>query len=240
MALFGKKKKPEDVAAQSGAGSYPESQMPESPERPGGTPVQQIITMQQQGLSNNQIVQNLQQQGFYPQQIYDAMNQASIKGAVNPSPAEDMPGMQQSQGMPPPPQPSQQGYPGGQQMPPPPPGQSGSGSDMAGIEETVEAVVEEKWKDIERTISSLNEWKESADAKMQKFEQSMQDLKSDMDNLHKAIVSKIGEYDQNILNVGTEIKAMEKVFSKVLPTFTENVNELARVAKGLKGKPAKK
>ncbi len=48
-----------------------------------------------------------------------------------------------------------------------------------------------------------------------------------------------GEYDQNILNVGTEIKVMEKVFQKVLPTLTENVNELSRITKGMK-KPGSK
>ena len=85
-------------------------------------------------------------------------------------------------------------------------------------------------------LTKINEWKETVDARISKFEQAMKDLKGDMDNLHKAIVAKIGEYDQNLLNVGTEIKAMEKVFSKVLPTFTENVNELARVAKGIKKK----
>ena len=52
--------------------------------------------------------------------------------------------------------------------------------------------------------------------------------------LQQALVGKIGEYDQNILNVGMEIKAMEKVFQKVLPQFTENVNELSRVTQSIK------
>lgn len=34
----------------------------------------------------------------------------------------------------------------------------------------------------------------------------------------------------------TEIKAMEKVFQKVLPTFTDNINELTKVTKELKKK----
>jgi hypothetical protein len=173
-------------------------------------------------MSNYQIVQTLQQQGYSSQQIYDAINQASVKGNVAPSPA----------GTPPPP--GGQGGAGGMPPPPPPPPGGGAGGAPEGIEEAVESIVEEKWKEVEETISKLNEWKESADAKITKLQQSMTDLKSDMDNLHKAIVSKIGEYDQNLLSVGTEIKAMEKVFSKVLPTFTENVNELARVVKSAK------
>ena len=65
-------------------------------------------------------------------------------------------------------------------------------------------------------------------------------MKSDLDNLHKAIVSKIGEYDKNLLDVGTEIKAMEKVFQKVLPELTSSVQELGRITKTAKAKKVKK
>ena len=171
-------------------------------------------------MSNYQIVQTLQQQGYSSQQVYDAINQASVKSGVTQSPEGAPPA---PPGGPPPPP-----YPGPSSAPP--------AEAAAGIEETVESIVEEKWKEVSDALGKLNEWRESTDTKINKIQQSMNDLKSDMDNLHKAIVAKIGEYDQNILNVGTEIKAMEKVFSKVLPAFTENVNELARVTKGLKGK----
>jgi hypothetical protein len=229
---MGKKKEAAPAApAAPGAppAGAPPAPAPEKPAPPKGTPVEQVLTLQQQGMSNYQIVQTLQQQGFSSQQVYDAMNQAAIKGGVGPSPEGGKPGEAPTGGPPTGPAPAP---PGG--MPPPPP--VAGAAPAAGIEETVEAVVEEKWKEISATISKLNEWKESVDTRMTKFEQSMKDLKSDMDNLHKAIVAKIGEYDQNLLNVGTEIKAMEKVFSKVLPTFTENVNELARVTKGIKKK----
>ena len=70
-------------------------------------------------------------------------------------------------------------------------------------------------------------------------EQELEDLKGDVENLHKAIVAKIGEYDKNLLDVGTEIKAMEKVFQKVLPELTGSVSELSRITKGIKTKKKK-
>ncbi len=54
-------------------------------------------------------------------------------------------------------------------------------------------------------------------------------MQHNYDELHKALVGKIGDYDQNILNVGSQVQAMEKVFSKVLPKFTETVNHLGRI-----------
>ena len=67
-------------------------------------------------------------------------------------------------------------------------------------------------------------------------EQQTKDLKSTLDNLHSAIIGKIGEYDKNLLSVGTEIKAMEKVFQKILPSLSDNVAELSKITTRLKGK----
>ena len=62
----------------------------------------------------------------------------------------------------------------------------------------------------------------------------MKDLTNSLNNLHKSIISKISGYDKNITDVGTEMKAMEKVFQKILPSLTENVNKLDRMTKSSK------
>ncbi|HIH24741.1 TPA: hypothetical protein HA251_06940 [Candidatus Woesearchaeota archaeon] len=84
--------------------------------------------------------------------------------------------------------------------------------------------------DINKVIS----WKESTEARITKLEQQMNDLKDQFDKLHQAVIGKVGEYDQHILEVGAEVKAMEKVFSKVLPVFTDNVAELSRITDTMK------
>ena len=56
-------------------------------------------------------------------------------------------------------------------------------------------------------------------------------MRLSIDSLTKGMVSKISSYDQNIVDVGVEIKAMEKVFQKVLPNLTESVNKLERMTK---------
>ena len=56
--------------------------------------------------------------------------------------------------------------------------------------------------------------------------------------MHKGILGKISEYDQNLVNVGTEIKAMEKVFEKILPSFTDNVQRLSRIVGSVSEKPS--
>ena len=181
---------------------------------PPEAPVDQVIGMQQQGLTNNQIIQTLQRQGYQPQQIYDAMAMAENRGGMEPMMPET---------------PSPEGMPGEAQRPAEPP---------KGMEEMAEAIVEEKWHEFTRELGKMTEWQNATGSRLDKVEQSLGDMKADLENLHKAIVSKISDYDKNLLDVGTEIKAMEKVFQKVLPELTGSVAELSRITKTVKNKPA--
>ncbi len=133
---------------------------------------------------------------------------------------------------------SQQQYPQPQApmgQPPPmaPPPQDTS---QEKIQEIAEAIVEEKWRDKKKEIDKILEWKEEITTKITQLQQQFTDLKSSFDNLHKGMLGKITEYDENLTNVGTEIKAMEKVFSKVLPSLTDSVNKMQRMATPVKKK----
>ncbi|MDP7180716.1 MAG: hypothetical protein QF824_05600 [Candidatus Woesearchaeota archaeon] len=211
MALFGKKK-------EGGAAA--------------GPPMDQIMTMKQQGMPNDQIIQSLQGQGYNSNQIFDAINQVDA-GAPQPGAP---PGMPPPPGQPEAPQP---GAPPGM----PPPGQEAYGAEeaMGGeskeqIEEIAEAIIDEKWNDLLKNINKISEWNHKTETRLTKIETEIKNLKENFDSLHKGILGKITEYDQNLVNVGTEIKAMEKVFQKILPTFTDNVNKLSRITQGVKPK----
>jgi transcription termination factor NusB len=144
--------------------------------------------------------------------------------------------------MPPPPGQPEAPQPG---APPgmPPPGQEAYGAEeaMGGeskeqIEEIAEAIIDEKWNDLLKNINKISEWNHKTETRLTKIETEIKNLKENFDSLHKGILGKITEYDQNLVNVGTEIKAMEKVFQKILPTFTDNVNKLSRITQGVKPK----
>jgi hypothetical protein len=221
MALFGLGKKKEGGDAQTAAPMGP----------PAGLPVDQVATMRQQGMTNNQIVQALQRDGFDTTQIFDALNQADMQATGAPQQGYDQP-MPQDMGAPDPyaaePYPQQ---PMDYGAPP-----SVAGGERERIEEMAETIIDEKWDELIKNINKIVEWKDKTEQRISKMEQQMVDLKDHFDKLHKAIIGKISEYDQNIINVGTEVKAMERVFQKILPTFTENVNELSRITKGIKKK----
>lgn len=234
MALFGTKK---------------QQQMPPSLD---GPPTDKVLAMRQQGISNHQIVQQLQREGYTSTHIFDAMNQADIKGGVETM--AEGPGMHEEelrnpaslQGAMPPPMPGfDMGSMGNQQMQQqnmqPSPiqeyqleGRSAGPLEVERIEEIAEAIIDEKWNDLVKSINKIVEWKERIESRIAKIEQEVSDLKQDFTALHQGILGKIGEYDKNLTNIGTEIQAMERVFQKTLPTFTENISELNRITADIK------
>ena len=203
-------------------------------------PLSRIQELKTQGQSNNQIIQTLQRQGFSSTQIFDALSQAASQPASMSTPgfatsASSMPNVFAS-----PSQSLNSPSPGMRRMDPPMmqrpmmPGMSGSFDAGSDTEEMIEAIIDEKWNDLLGDINKIVAWKEATDVRLTKMEQQMIDLKENFDKLQQAVVGKVGEYDQHILEVGAEVKAMEKVFSKVLPVFTDNVSELSRITDQMK------
>ncbi len=209
MALFGSKKGDEET--QQGT---------------SGAPVDMVLRMREQGLSNNQIISSLQREGYQTTDIFDAMNQADLKRA-NGAAAEE--GEMQNQIYP------EELIDEPQQFEQQPSYQEPSyDSNITKVEELVEAVIEEKWVDLVKDVNKITEWKTSVESDISAINQEIEDLKSSFNELQKSIVTKIDEYDRNIVKVSTNIKAMENVFQKAIPAFTENINELARTVESLK------
>ena len=213
----------------------PETQM-QTQSQTQSSPIEQVLMMKQQGYTNNQIVQTLQSQGYNTSQIFDAINQAGLSTfQATPEPE------QQETGMPDYGQVYKQQY---QQSPQafqaPREIQAPASIDEERIQEVAEAIIDEKWEELAKDIKKVIEWKERSEDRLAKLEQQIIDLRLGIDSLTKSVISKVSSYDQNIMDVGTEIKAMEKVFQKVLPNLTESVNKLDRMTKGYKDTQGKK
>jgi DNA-binding transcriptional MerR regulator len=211
-----------------------------------GSPIDQVRVLRQRGMSNDQIIPELERQGYNSSQIFDALNKLSMsEDSFGQGPKFNMP----QQNFPPSPQASppqtsysQNSYP---QTPPtqqdpyaPPPfeeiQQQEAPIDKSDIEEVAEAIIDEKWQEIEEGLKVVIEWKEQTETKIEQIEQRIKEVANNLNNLQKSMLGKISDYDKNIMDVGTEMKAMEKIFQKILPGLTESVNKLDRIAKSSK------
>ncbi|MGC8929847.1 MAG: hypothetical protein ACP5OZ_04985 [Candidatus Woesearchaeota archaeon] len=205
------------------------------------TPINEVLQLRTQGLTNAQIIDVLQREGYNSDQIFDALSQADVKSSLQQSPplesfnvqnqmATENPQVFQQQL-----QQTQQSeedynYGGFSQYAQP----SILDTETEKIEQIAEAIIDEKWNDLVESINKVIDWKNKVEARIVKIEQQLNDLKQLYAELQKGILEKVGEYDQHILDVGTEIKAMEEVFKKIMPSFTQNVNELSSIVKNLK------
>ena len=211
MALFGKKKIEEEAPTPAMM----------------GTPTDLVMQMRQQGLSDNQIVQSLQKEGFTSTQIFDALSQADIKNTIQPM-HQEQPVQQMPQPIP------QQQIPEQQPMPQPMqqmPQQAQPQMGRDRIEEVAEAIIDEKWEELMKGVNKIVSWKEETEEKLTKMHDDLEDLKQRFSELHTGVLGKISEYDRGIRDVGTDVKAMQEVFKKALPKFTENVAALERISK---------
>ncbi len=208
---------------------------------PDNVPINKVLQMRTQGLNNSQIIEALEREGYNPNQIFDAMNQADMKASIEKAPnletvqtqnpIDPTISAQQPQITPQ----ATQTAPGHDYY-----NQDyGTGmldTDTEKIEEIAEAIINEKWEDLVTSLNEVVEWKNKTEQRINKFEQRVTDLKDAFTQLQKGLMDKISEYDQHIMDVGTEVKAMETVFKKVLPTLTSNVTELSSIVNKLKEK----
>ncbi len=108
------------------------------------------------------------------------------------------------------------------------------------IEETIERVIDEELHKLTSSVKKVIVWKEKVENEIAALKEDILNLKDGFDRLEKRVLGKINDYDKNILDVSSEIKALEKVFQKITPKLVNNVNELSRIAKMLKESVPKK
>lgn len=103
------------------------------------------------------------------------------------------------------------------------------------INETIESVIENKWVEITDNVRKVVEWKGKVEDQINLMKEDMVAMQDAFAVLEKRLISKLNNYDKSILDVGSEIKALDKVFQKITPTLVNNVTELGKIAKDLKG-----
>ena len=163
-----------------------------------------------------------------------------LNNPMGPPPALPNPNMAPPPMSVPPPPPAQMGPPPMDNMPPAPePDMSGSntsapeGDHMELVTEDIEKIAEDiinkKWDKISTAVNELTTWKKDMDNQIKTLKLSVDKIDSKVSDTQKAILSKVNDYNKSLGDVNVELKAMSKVFDKVLPTFTENVKKLSTI-----------
>lgn len=196
--------------------------------------LEQVSQMRSQGMSEQEIVQNLKQQKVSPREINDALNQARIKDAVYGGqenyPSEQMPmpenieapysprtqDIKQQEYAPPPQEeysPPQEFYQ--QETYSYPQTEMGQSSDI--MIEVSEQVFNEKIKKVEKQIEKISDIQAVLQSQTEYSTERLKRIESVMDKLQIAILEKIGSYGKNLESIKKEMGMIEDSFTKIVP-----------------------
>lgn len=118
---------------------------------------------------------------------------------------------------------------------------SGAGtSDVETIEEISEEIVNEKMAEVKNSIEDLSEFKQNIQARVNDIDDRLKRIEMNIDRLQAALIGKVQEYNQNINALGTEMRAVEEGFSKVLNPLVDNIKELGKITERMKAKDKQK
>ena len=108
------------------------------------------------------------------------------------------------------------------------------GLDMERIHEIIEAIVDEKWEEVISKVGNIAIWKEKVNNDVVSIKQELVRLEENFRELQNAVLGRVKDYDEGIRGIHTEMKALEKVFEKILEPLTTNIKDLAKVTQDLK------
>ncbi len=113
---------------------------------------------------------------------------------------------------------------------------SRSSSDNERIHEIAEAIINERWEEFLGRVGDLAVWKEKAETNIISVKQELIRTQERFDNLQNAVLGKVREYDHDMREVNTEMKALEKVLERITEPLVMNIKELNRLTTELKQK----
>jgi len=116
------------------------------------------------------------------------------------------------------------------------PGQSGGLETYEDVQAIVEEIIDEKWKEVMASIGDITAWKTQMENDSEAMKQEIIRLSERFDKLQAAVIGKVEDYNKSIKDMGSELKAMEKVFEKILEPLTTNIKELNKITEKLKKK----
>lgn len=198
------------------------------------TTLEDVKSFQRQGMSDDQIVERMREQGISYREISDTIAQSKIKAAVE---QQDNPDTQMTESLPTPeapPSPQQPYYAQApeyqqqqqqQEYQVPSPGseytydysqQTPQGQVSADlISEIAEQIVAEKMSDVRRHLEKTLDLKTTMEARIEYLDERLKKIERSIDTLQTSVLKKVGDYMTNVQDIKTELIETQKTFAKV-------------------------
>lgn len=213
--------------------------------------INRILELQKSGLSDNEILRQLQSEGVSPKELRDSLNQARVKSAVyqeehfgeneemNPSimqgqeaPGQDTPIYAPENPAPQSQQPEQnyyaetpQSYQGNQGYYSPQ-----APSDMEVITEIAEQVTSEKINELKKKIGDIPSFRSEIKDSISNLDERLRRIENTLDKIQQSIIGKIGEFGENSSLIQKDLNNIHQTMSKLMDPLVDNYKALKKIS----------
>lgn len=109
-------------------------------------------------------------------------------------------------------------------------------SDIERIQQLAESIIHEKWEEFNKKVGNIELWKEKVDTNITSLKQELIRTQHRFENVEKAVLNKVTDFNKSMESVTTEIKALEKAMEKIVEPLTSSIKELKKLTEELKKK----
>lgn len=190
--------------------------------------VPDVSSMLSNGMSQQDIIDNLRQQGYDSTTIKNALvnairNNASNKQTQQPA-AQEIPIQRVQTSQQPAVQESRQPYDSNAM----------SNQNLESIQQILEQIINEKWKSSSSELNSLRSSVNINTNSVENIKDNLEKLNQRIDSIQNTMVGKTEEYNKTISDVNVELQAFEKVIDRLIPAISDSIKELRDLVDDLK------
>lgn len=225
-------------------------------------PVDLVLRFCDQGLSEPEIIARLEQQGFPPEHIDKALRIALKEKVISGAPPTPMEMTQEFPEAPNPTpfgametptgpvplgeitrRPMPLGYPPervvGSEQPRDQFEQEAKRSDSQPateitVEEIIEAIVDERWKDFEQRLESFEKRDFQLQNQIEDIRKKMVGIEAIVNEKEKTLFNKLEEFGESVTGIEGRIGGIERVFKDFLPELTTNIKTMSDLVEKMK------
>ena len=109
-----------------------------------------------------------------------------------------------------------------------------SNQNLESIQQILEQIINEKWKNSAEELNSLRSSVNINTNSIENIKDNLEKLSQRIDNIQNTMVGKTEEYNRTISDVNIELQAFEKVIDRLIPAISDSIKELRDLIDDLK------
>jgi DNA-binding transcriptional MerR regulator len=220
-------------------------------------PVDLVLRFCDQGLSEPEIIARLEQQGFPQEHIDKALRIALKEKVISGAPPTPMEVTQEAPEAPSPipfgametptgpvpigevtRRPMPMGYPPERLVEPEQPEEARRSESQPAteitVEEIIEAIVEERWKDFENRLEEFEKRDFQLQSQIDEIRKKIVVIEAIVNEKEKTVLNKLEEFGESVTGIEGRIGGIERVFKDFLPELTTNIKTMSDLVEKMK------